>query len=117
MGNLPSLLISMLAPSPPKPVTVHLTHLPPRHQAVPGYVAANNYTLEYTLIEGHATVGDLLSVMGRYGEPTGSGILGVMRLSSIDHGDHRADSARSSDSEALPLDTKLHDGDRLGLVV
>jgi hypothetical protein len=144
MGNLNSLFVSpldalrgsLLVPQPqhsPEPVSVHITHMLPRTKEIPGYVCDNQFTLEYTLVQGRNTVGDLLSMMSRYGEPKGCGIMGLRRLQvhegphTVSHNRNYSDATSRSPAPApapapappqpLPLDTPLCDGDRLGLVV
>ena len=97
---------------PPIPITVYLTHLPPHTRTIPGYVADNNYTLEYILIQGSHTVADLLAMIGRYGDPSGNGILGVryMNATSTPNGNDQP-------TGGLALNVELYDGDRLSLVV
>ena len=90
---------------PPPPRTIHLTHPPPHHPSVPGYVADNHYTLEYTLLTGRHTVRDLLAMTQQHSAPNGptvSRIVGVRRPASI---------------ATLSMNTELEDGDRLNIVV
>lgn len=87
---------------PPFPRTIHLTHPPPHRPPVPGYVADNHYTLEYTLLTGHHRVRDLLAMTQQHCAPNGPRIVGVRRLAS---------------NTTLSMDTELEDGDRLDIVV
>ena len=100
MGNLTSIMNH----EPPSPITVYLTHLPPHTRSIPGYVADNNYTLEYTLIQSRRTVADLLAMISQYGDPSGSGVVGVYYVND-----------RTKDG--LSLDVELYDGDHLALLV
>ena len=94
------------ASRPPSPVTVHLTHVPPRTVTLAGYVASNNYTLEYTMLKGkNDTVQSLLTMAATHGAPTGARVVGVRRPSD------------GADSAMLSPDTVVHDGERLEVVV
>ena len=115
MGNVTSTLGFFTSPPPPpEPVSVHITHTLPRQKDIPGYVSSNDFTLEYTLVQGRSTVGDLLSMMSQYDEPKRYGVMGVRRLQPSERHDSEQPHPKS---DALPLDTILREGDRLGLVV
>lgn len=63
---------------PPVPVSVTVVHPDPDTYPVAGYVAANDYQLTYTLLQGrNDTVKDLLQLMGQHGPENGTGVRGV----------------------------------------
>ena len=63
---------------PPVPVSVTVVHPDPDTYPVAGYVAANDYKLTYTLLQGrNDTVAGLLQLMGQHGPENGTGVRGV----------------------------------------
>ena len=63
---------------PPVPVSVTVVHPDPDTYPVAGYVAANQYQLTYTLLQGrNDTVAGLLQLMGQHGPENGTGVRGV----------------------------------------
>jgi hypothetical protein len=86
------------------PLQVTLVQAPPHDRHVPGYVAANQHSLSYTVYQGrNNTVGDLLAMTQVHGTPGGNGIVGFTRAPNT--------------TELLALDEQLHDGTRLYLAV
>lgn len=90
---------------PPPPRTIHLTHPPPHRPPVPGYVADNHYTLEYTLLTGHHTVRDLLAMTQQHSAPNGPNVPRIVGV------------RRPASTATLSMNTELEDGDRLNIVV
>lgn len=90
---------------PPPSRTIHLTHPPPHHPSVPGYVADNHYTLEYTLLTGRHTVRDLLAMTQQHSAPNGPNVPKIVGV------------RRPASNATLSMATELEDGDRLNIVV
>lgn len=103
------LTYSTTPPLPP-PISVSLVHLHPQHRSIDGYVEDNQYTLEYTLQRESNSVALLLSMTQQHGTPSGNGILGFTR-------DKYDWNSRTSQPAMLPLDERIHDEERLYLVV
>lgn len=93
--------------TPPRSRHIRLTHTAPDIVSVDGFVAGNQYTLSYTLLEGRDTVADLLALTQQHANPDGSGIVGV----------RRPPTPTTPAPPVLAPTTVLADGDHLTIVL
>lgn len=91
--------------SEPQPIQISLKYTKPRLKTVPGFTQENDYTLQYTLIDGYNTVSHLLSMTQQHGVPDGNGIIGFTRQPN------------ETSSQMLGLDDQLQDNETLYIMV